>query len=175
VRNDSVSTFRLYFGQRFELFLGVAREQNAVVASLELIEWHSYVLGTHAQEATSAYEQIKGAAIGRDHDVFDIADFLVVLIDHAFAHQVLLGTPASDGFGAGSSGALGIHGWRSSAGRGRGIRGSARSGGACARCGGTDRKSTRLNSSHVKISYAVFCLKKKNSRWGAAVPDRPRQ
>src|SRR5690606_41915787 len=27
--------------------------------------------------------------------------------------------------------------------------------------GGLDRKSTRLNSSHVKISYAVFCLKKK--------------
>src|SRR5690606_41940453 len=27
-----------------------------------------------------------------------------------------------------------------------------------------DRKSTRLNSSHVKISYAVFCLKKKNIR-----------
>src|SRR5690606_7781663 len=26
----------------------------------------------------------------------------------------------------------------------------------------TDRKSTRLNSSHVKISYAVFCLKKKS-------------
>src|SRR5690606_41934862 len=26
-----------------------------------------------------------------------------------------------------------------------------------------DRKSTRLNSSHVKISYAVFCLKKKNT------------
>src|SRR5690625_6272903 len=26
---------------------------------------------------------------------------------------------------------------------------------------GTDRKSTRLNSSHVAISYAVFCLKKK--------------
>src|SRR5690606_41305754 len=26
-----------------------------------------------------------------------------------------------------------------------------------------DRKSTRLNSSHVKISYAVFCLKKKTS------------
>src|SRR5690554_7189671 len=26
---------------------------------------------------------------------------------------------------------------------------------------GTDRKSTRLNSSHVRISYAVFCLKKK--------------
>src|SRR5690606_41271065 len=27
-----------------------------------------------------------------------------------------------------------------------------------------DRKSTRLNSSHVKISYAVFCLKKKNHK-----------
>src|SRR5437868_7475636 len=27
--------------------------------------------------------------------------------------------------------------------------------------GSTDRKSTRLNSSHVSISYAVFCLKKK--------------
>src|SRR5439155_23275759 len=34
--------------------------------------------------------------------------------------------------------------------------------------GGGDRKSTRLNSSHVAISYAVFCLKKKNNttaRW----------
>src|SRR3989442_10483921 len=29
------------------------------------------------------------------------------------------------------------------------------------RGGQTDRKSTRLNSSHVRISYAVFCLKKK--------------
>src|SRR3989442_6206042 len=33
--------------------------------------------------------------------------------------------------------------------------------------GRTDRKSTRLNSSHVRISYAVFCLKKKktNLEW----------
>src|SRR5690349_23182795 len=29
---------------------------------------------------------------------------------------------------------------------------------------GGDRKSTRLNSSHVEISYAVFCLKKKTLR-----------
>src|SRR5690554_1936423 len=29
-----------------------------------------------------------------------------------------------------------------------------------------DRKSTRLNSSHVRISYAVFCLKKKKERLG---------
>src|SRR3712207_7803140 len=28
---------------------------------------------------------------------------------------------------------------------------------------GLDRKSTRLNSSHANISYAVFCLKKKNT------------
>src|SRR3712207_7208377 len=28
---------------------------------------------------------------------------------------------------------------------------------------GTDRKSTRLNSSHANISYAVFCLKKKQT------------
>src|SRR5438874_6504057 len=32
-----------------------------------------------------------------------------------------------------------------------------------------DRKSTRLNSSHVEISYAVFCLKKKNLK---ASPSR---
>src|SRR5690606_41322638 len=32
----------------------------------------------------------------------------------------------------------------------------------CSLSGG-DRKSTRLNSSHVKISYAVFCLKKKKN------------
>src|SRR2546426_5111483 len=31
-----------------------------------------------------------------------------------------------------------------------------------------DRKSTRLNSSHLVISYAVFCLKKKTPRAGAA-------
>src|SRR2546430_11263631 len=30
--------------------------------------------------------------------------------------------------------------------------------------GRTDRKSTRLNSSHSQNSYAVFCLKKKNTR-----------
>src|SRR2546430_10399071 len=36
-----------------------------------------------------------------------------------------------------------------------------------------DRKSTRLNSSHSQISYAVFCLKKKRSR--AAIPRRLRR
>src|SRR2546426_9108438 len=31
-------------------------------------------------------------------------------------------------------------------------------------CAPTDRKSTRLNSSHLVISYAVFCLKKKKKK-----------
>src|SRR5207253_11062510 len=41
--------------------------------------------------------------------------------------------------------------------------GPARAAGGTRQCGppGLDRKSTRLNSSHVAISYAVFCLKKK--------------
>src|SRR2546430_13694217 len=37
---------------------------------------------------------------------------------------------------------------------------------------GQDRKSTRLNSSHSQISYAVFCLKKKKQRTYATA--RPR-
>src|SRR5256885_9722789 len=34
-----------------------------------------------------------------------------------------------------------------------------------------DRKSTRLNSSHLVISYAVFCLKKKTIRFHTAMCD----
>src|SRR4051812_49505381 len=34
-----------------------------------------------------------------------------------------------------------------------------------------DRKSTRLNSSHMSISYAVFCLKKKKQRRTASTPS----
>src|SRR3712207_7243832 len=36
-----------------------------------------------------------------------------------------------------------------------------------------DRKSTRLNSSHANISYAVFCLKKKIDATGRLVTSRP--
>src|SRR5256886_8474585 len=43
------------------------------------------------------------------------------------------------------------------------LRRRDRSEAPCARCQAQDRKSTRLNSSHSQISYAVFCLKKKNS------------
>src|SRR2546427_988850 len=35
-----------------------------------------------------------------------------------------------------------------------------------------DRKSTRLNSSHSQISYAVFCLKKKTEHTDAGIADR---
>src|SRR3989442_4523519 len=37
-----------------------------------------------------------------------------------------------------------------------------------------DRKSTRLNSSHVRISYAVFCLKKKNRKRRDNADEGPR-
>src|SRR5438034_6764740 len=40
--------------------------------------------------------------------------------------------------------------------------------------GGQDRKSTRLNSSHTVISYAVFCLKKKKIAYAGGAPDHPR-
>src|SRR2546426_8025010 len=34
---------------------------------------------------------------------------------------------------------------------------------------GVDRKSTRLNSSHLVISYAVFCLKKKKKKYNTTI------
>src|SRR5256885_6503714 len=43
------------------------------------------------------------------------------------------------------------------------VRGAARHHGRLDPAGLRDRKSTRLNSSHLVISYAVFCLKKKKT------------
>src|SRR5258708_25462554 len=43
-----------------------------------------------------------------------------------------------------------------------------------AMCGSQDRKSTRLNSSHQIISYAVFCLKKKKKSNTKSVLSTPR-
>src|SRR2546428_5705260 len=40
--------------------------------------------------------------------------------------------------------------------------------------GGLDRKSTRLNSSHDQISYAVFCLKKKKRSAATPIARAPR-
>src|SRR2546426_8492250 len=45
--------------------------------------------------------------------------------------------------------------------RGCGVQLSLRTNKMCPGFAATDRKSTRLNSSHLVISYAVFCLKKK--------------
>src|SRR5690349_22157924 len=43
----------------------------------------------------------------------------------------------------------------------------------CMATSSVDRKSTRLNSSHVEISYAVFCLKKKKQDGDRIRPDPP--
>src|SRR5438034_5197392 len=40
---------------------------------------------------------------------------------------------------------------------------------------GGDRKSTRLNSSHTVISYAVFCLKKKKNTMSTSAHKNPQQ
>src|SRR2546430_4403418 len=55
-----------------------------------------------------------------------------------------------------------------SPGRGRGAR-------APERAAGEDRKSRRLNSSHSQISYAVFCLKKKNIQKQELQHEAPNQ
>src|SRR2546427_4637850 len=54
---------------------------------------------------------------------------------------------------------------------GRGRRAPSRSATRGTRGGRRDRKSTRLNSSHSQISYAVFCLKKKKK--AATTPEIP--
>src|SRR5574340_1366340 len=57
----------------------------------------------------------------------------------------------------------------------RGRRGRTRrppAGGPAAR---RDRKSTRLNSSHQKISYAVFCLKKKKRQYSVYKQSKGKQ
>src|SRR3712207_7183123 len=72
--------------------------------------------------------------------------------------------------------------WRRAGAKGSGVRrsssparaesrrnGSSR--GGCSVAGLEDRKSTRLNSSHANISYAVFCLKKNKSLFGVLFPD----
>src|SRR5256885_6226539 len=48
--------------------------------------------------------------------------------------------------------------------RGRGTTPSGRGGPSSVSLSWADRKSTRLNSSHLVISYAVFCLKKKKKK-----------
>src|SRR5688500_19843604 len=82
-----------------------------------------------------------------------------------FPYTTLFRSAATDSpgdGGGGGGGALGIArpGARSSS---DGLIGHG-AGGLCRRLCAGDRKSTRLNSSHLVISYAVFCLKKKKER-----------
>src|SRR2546422_6034754 len=68
-------------------------------------------------------------------------------------------------------------GLRASGGHRDGRSAQGHGGSRAARRGHEDRKSTRLNSSHGYISYAVFCLKKKKKQetiWIFAAPTRTR-
>src|SRR5207302_9000047 len=73
-----------------------------------------------------------------------------------FPYTTLFRSPATSGGGRGSS----PPGSRC----GPSTSGSTAPGAPRSRDERPDRKSTRLNSSHVKISYAVFCLKKKKKK-----------
>src|SRR3712207_7185840 len=77
--------------------------------------------------------------------------------------QGLPGMPGQDPRGGAPLPA--VHGTAAAALRG-GDGGDASGGGAVGGGTGRDRKSTRLNSSHANISYAVFCLKKKKNKTG---------
>src|SRR3712207_8102914 len=71
-----------------------------------------------------------------------------VRLDHPAAHPVVE-RPEQAAHGDGAQ----LEGFQSAAQAARALRCAER----------PDRKSTRLNSSHANISYAVFCLKKKNN------------
>src|SRR3712207_7039102 len=86
-----------------------------------------------------------------------------------FRSLVGLGAAVGDRPGAGrqrarSGRSRGPDGRRRSAGR-NGLGALVVAGGRGRRGGDEDRKSTRLNSSHANISYAVFCLKKKKKQY----------
>src|SRR3712207_7271733 len=76
-----------------------------------------------------------------------------------FPYTTLFRSPTVAGAAAGSS-------FRAAAGAAASAAASAAAAGPgeAAGAAGADRKSTRLNSSHANISYAVFCLKKKKRK-----------
>src|SRR5690348_18189476 len=69
--------------------------------------------------------------------------------------------PSSNGSGSGSTSTSGGGGTSGGSGSGSGVVSPVLGGSSGGGVGGEDRKSTRLNSSHPSISYAVFCLNKK--------------
>src|SRR3712207_7006008 len=76
---------------------------------------------------------------------------------------------AGDVCGGGGGGELGFPESAGDIGR----RAGGRPGGRLPDRAGEDRKSTRLNSSHANISYAVFCLKKKKKYTTDLFPSLP--
>src|SRR5438132_9079390 len=80
-----------------------------------------------------------------------------------FPYTTLFRSGGGGGGAAGNTGSGG-NGGGSAGGTGGGVGGSSAFGWGVTggRASDSDRKSTRLNSSHTVISYAVFCLKKKN-------------
>src|SRR5256885_2750710 len=86
--------------------------------------------------------------------------------DHRLDDPNSVGTGVGGGRGRGADG---IGRPRGTRGGGRGVRRRDLPGTRGAGRRGRDRKSTRLNSSHLVISYAVFCLKKKNNNRYAGI------
>src|SRR3712207_7249559 len=81
------------------------------------------------------------------------------ILDHPGSLAAAQGHPDGEGAGRGRSRALPLQRRRDA---GRRPRRAARR--PAHRPAAVDRKSTRLNSSHANISYAVFCLKKKKKK-----------
>src|SRR2546430_7516125 len=79
-----------------------------------------------------------------------------------FPYTTLFRSAAADGAAAGQAGQA-VAGDDDRPGGGDRDRGAAPGRDAAAPADARDRKSTRLNSSHSQISYAVFCLKKKTA------------
>src|SRR3712207_7929610 len=85
-----------------------------------------------------------------------------------FRSVVVLGTAARElGICRGQAACRATTGWVGR--RPQGCRHVDSSTVVCTAGDGVDRKSTRLNSSHANISYAVFCLKKKTEKARARV------
>src|SRR5690606_3862490 len=140
------SALRADLGQRLELLFGVAGKQYTIVAALEAVERDGDFLLAHTQESACTYKQVHGTTVGRNDHVLDVAHFLIVLIEDALAHDVVLGAPAGNRFRGGGGVALpGGAGHRAGVvarGRAGGARHGRRSGGVrrhgarCARRGG---------------------------------------
>src|SRR5690554_6710049 len=93
-------------------------------------------------------------------DVFEIGGIFELVVQTSFVTVQLYGGPLFMG-GQGLSGRLHHHGLRQGGQRRKGHPAPEQTHQFAQGLFAQDRKSTRLNSSHVRISYAVFCLKKK--------------